>query len=328
MEQEKKERLEEERAGLVDEVLSMYELAKQQDTKLSETEFIRKNLPFHPATWSKIQNNRYPGDLTIKLQQIRHAIYQMQSELACESKVASVKAYRMMHAQQAVLDAITVARKAQNENRLVIFMAPTGGGKSELCRYLAAKKNAFVFESKESWRDSYSAFIHDVCAGLKTRNDSKTKRGVELKMLTRLTMYEHLLAFDESATAFGGPTANGIKLILNQTRSIVVMCGTLELVSRMMRTSEGAQLIRRCVQVIKIEKITSQEAKPFLPYTWSNESECLKMAVNAANQFGMFDTLTRLNDVLAMDYQPGDQVEQRELAKALNIVRSQVGLID
>jgi hypothetical protein len=116
-----------------------------------------------------------------------------------------------------------------------------------------------------------------------------------------------------------------VKLVLNQTHSTVVLCGTPELAPRMMRTSEGQQLMRRCLVVVKADTVTAREAKAFLPYRLADEATGLQAVCNAANAFGMFDLISRVHAILDADHEDGDAIERSELQKAIDIARSQMG---
>jgi hypothetical protein len=317
--------LSDEDKAVLAEVRETFASLMAQDPRLTEAECVRRYLPFHNSAWSKLQSDSYTGATSVKIAQCRQAIADMEASLANMQRVRSVRRFHWLRTFEAVVDAITIARDTDNENRLVIYLAPTGGGKSELCRQLAAKHSASVCEAKESWKDSYFASCADVCAAIGAKGQILNKRAAEQRMIASMIGRAVLLAIDEGATSFSVHTANMVKLVLNQTRAVVVMCGTPELVDRMLATSEGMQLMRRSLAVIRSEKITPKDARVFLPYKWADEASALSAAATAANQFGMYDLLTRVNDALAQDYNPGDVVQTAELTKAIDSVRRCVG---
>jgi type II secretory pathway predicted ATPase ExeA len=319
-------RLTEEDRAVITEVEGMIDTLIRNDPKLTKAECLRKFLPFHPSVWSKLTSEEgYAGAIEVKLGQCRQAIREMEDYLANAAHHRTAKRFHWLQKFQAVLDAVAIAKTVENENRLILFLAPTGGGKSELCRQLAASKSASIIEAKESWRNSYFAGCHDVCAAVGARGKAASKQEVERKMLATLLCRDHLLAIDEGATAFGAPTANMVKLILNQTHSTVVLCGTPELSARMMKSSEGQQLMRRCLVVVRSETITPREAKAFLPYRFNDEAGSLQTVCNAANGFGMFDLVSRIHGTLSADHEDGDTIEFSEVKKAIELARAQMG---
>jgi type II secretory pathway predicted ATPase ExeA len=313
-----------EQQAVIQEVLATFETLQRNDPKLTDAECVRKFLPFHSSVWSKLRSDSYAGSLDAKISQCRQALRDMEEYLANSHRVTAGKKFHWLTNFQAVLDAITIAKTVANENRLIVFLAPTGGGKSELCRQLAAAKSASIVEARESWRDSYYASCADVCTEIGVRGKATSKREAELKLLGALKTRDHLLALDEGATSFGNHTANMVKLILNQTRTIVLLCGTPELVARMMRTAEGMQLMRRCLATIHGERLTAKEAKAFLPYRVADGG--LDLVVRAANEFGMFDLVSRVAEYLGGEHQDGDGVEKSEIETAVRLTRKQLGL--
>lgn len=313
--------------AIIDELLNRFAIVQQRNPKMNEAACVREFIPFHSSVWSKLKSNSYLGNLETKIAQCRIALRSVNEYLSNAHEVTAGRTYHELEHYAAVRDALTVAKDSTNENRLIMFLAPSGGGKSELCRKLQADNAACIVEAKESWADSYFANLADVCASMRLRGLAKltSKRLMEAEMLSSLAMRRHLLAFDEGSTSFGIHTANMIKMILNMTPTVVIVCSTPELLKRMMKTSEGMQLIRRCLAVIRAERITERDVLPFLPY--KVEDAGLDKLVWAANAFGMYDTVTRVAATLACDHVKGDDITAREIEKAISLARLQVGMV-
>jgi type II secretory pathway predicted ATPase ExeA len=335
MTDERTERIDSLRADLREVVLelqTLYATLKRDEPDLSQAEFARRHLPFDSTVWSKLQSTDTPYDSghEAKIAQCRQAVADIEERLATanlhrgEGKVVPLRHFRDVE------NALAIARTVRNENRLVVFLAPTGGSKSALCRHLAVTRSAVLVEAKASWSGSYFATCLDVCAALGVRSsrafDYRTnKRAAETKMLAALRSRDHLLCFDEGATSFSVHTAAAVKLILNQTRARVLMCGTPELLDRMMASSEGRQLIRRCVCVVRAEVVSARDVRQFLVYDL--DQDAVDLVVQAANDFGLYDHVTRVAEVLQLDHKPGAAVPADAVRSAVKLARRQVGKV-
>ena len=320
-------KLTDDQKAVVQELFGAFKTLISLDPDLTEKDCCRKFVPFDWTNLGKLRDDVYCGDTAIKVLQCRQALRDISDFIANSQRVRSIRKFHWFSNFKAVLDAITIAKSVKNENRLIIYLAPTGGGKSELCRQLVATKSASIVEAKPSWADSYFAGCLDVCASVGARGSRLNKREAEQLMLTSMLGRQHILAFDEGATSFGLHTARMLKLILNQTYTIPVMCGVPELIDRMMKSSEGRQLMRRSLTIIRALSISEAEAAEMLPFTFASP-ESLHECVRSANSFGAFDTLVRIADTLSMDHEPGDTVEHNEVKAAINLSKKHVGLAD
>jgi len=323
-----------EERGVLGELDQMFEaLRKQNARKWTDAAIARRFVKFHSSNLGRLRDttpdghSKYSGDIGAKIEQLRHSIRSIREYLTNVRDVTSDRKFAWLPQFAAVRDAVTVAQHAESENRLVLVMGATGAGKSALCQQLAAEESAVIVEAKPSWAGSSYSPLQDVCAALQCdRADYETcKRHAEQAALLRLKSYQHILAFDEAATAFDSHTAALLKLFLNVTPTVCVVCGSLDLHARMMRSEQGRQLIRRSVAVLPLGTILSEDVEHFLPFTFEPRERALARAREAALRFGLFDTLVRIRAFLEADHKPGERVPLAELDLAIEHAHKQTG---
>ena len=279
------------------------ELERQQrQLGKSDGEFCRDHLSYSPTVWSRVKSGDYwtmVSDPESVLIQLALDLKNLERDLAYAQRHAAQE-FREFDDFAAVLKAIRQCRAKDlaDPDRLVVFLADTGGGKSALCAHVAREFNGVVVEAREGWTRSYFTCLRDIADALGV-NAAKifSKTTLEDEILRKLTSRRRVLAIDE-AEFFGVGALNLVKLILNKTPTVILLCAIGEAYDRWNRSlwHEAAQVRRRTDTLIRQSVIRPKEVKPFLKECGLNG--CLEEAANcvaqAANEFGRFNTVRTL----------------------------------
>lgn len=287
---------------------------------LSDADFSRRFLPFSSTTWSKLQSGTYGGGFETISQRLDDAIADVEGRLPnLESAAATRRTFRRTTLARAVLAALSAAREGLDDRRVVVVLAPTGGGKTAIRDYLASR-NAVCVEGRQAWRNSYRAFCLDVAraAGRKLPSTMAEFR-IEEEMLAALRAKPRVLYIDEANT-MSAQCANAIKLIVNETECCVVIAAIPELWDRFLAGSvqEAAQLVNRCQPILRAPKISAADAKLFLSPKALSVSGAAQKVAAAANAFGGYRTVLAIDAALSECDAPGEDDLDAALARQRN----------
>jgi hypothetical protein len=260
----------------LDDRATLEALKAEQDKETTAVEFVRNFLPFGPAKWSKILNAldsdgkkpsyfdeiKDPENLMAELRTLLDEIplRRAQAERLNSLNVLELSKFRALKV------AVDECRSKRTPERLVKFLAPTGGGKSMLCNYLARKCGAKVVESREAWKRSYITVLEDVSRALGLRLDGENRpTRIEDRLIEVFSQQNTVLAIDEGEY-FGGQAINGIKLLLNKTRLVIVIAAIAEAHDRWNRyyKLEAEQLDRRTHAIVELSTIEPKGRRTIL----------------------------------------------------------------
>ena len=281
------------------------EIGAAEKKELSDAEFANRFLPISAATWSRLQAPEKYGakldSVTLKLEDAADNIRQRIDNLRRNTEAAS--GFIKTRFALAVLGAW---QRAQDDadTRIVVALGPTGSGKSEIGRFLATKHDAVCVEGRESWRHSYKAFCLDVTAAARAPLSSRKcdEYRAETAMLAALGPRPGILYIDEANT-LGPFSANGIKLIANQTRHIVVIAAIPEMWDTFCAraTNEVRQVLNRCQAVIRFDRVADSDARALLAGCGLSEADmaaAAKATAKAANDAGAYKLVKRVGALL------------------------------
>jgi type II secretory pathway predicted ATPase ExeA len=302
----------------------------------SDVAFGRKYLRIAGSTWGLIKRGDYAGmvqDLQPTLEKLAAALallndQALRADLAGDSGVilpfGHIKA-----ALQALKECY-----GEPQNRLTVFLAPTGGGKSTLARKIREDYlgNAVLVEATEAWRKSYFAAAVAVARACGSSTQFTVTAGVtkvEDELVDKFGAEGRVLCIDEGH--YCGPAAlNLIKFLLNRTGVRVLLMAIPELWQRMEKGAykEVEQLKRRTAAKVTLAKVSTDEAREFLsaklPGFESMNGEraaVTRLLCDAANRFGLWDTLARVCKEFAKE--AGDRPASMDLVRsALNRVEA------
>lgn len=270
----------------------------RQRLGLSDTAIARR-IGISKATWSQLQSGTYPAQDPAPMLDRCEAALQILNDEAERSGTGDKTIVELSHVKAAV--AGVKGCYGAPQNRLVIFLADTGGGKTTLTRKLQQSYRAAfaAVEASETWRDSYFNAGCEIADAIGLTDTFTNPRKMEAAVLEELIMRPRIIGIDEGH--YCGPQAlNFIKLILNKTTSRVVILSMPQLWARMEQKAfeEVRQLRRRTHAKIVVDKIEPSDARRFLAARLpgyqakgEEEKEIVTACIAAANKFGLYDTL-------------------------------------
>jgi protein-tyrosine-phosphatase len=280
-------------------------VSEAEGKQLSDADFAKRYLPFSSTTFSRIKSVDDP--YTGSVENMEAKVAQAEEDVA--SRLASVRLNAQSErgfVQTTLARAVQASIKKARDSRLrrvVVALAPTGGGKSEIGKMLATKGNIYI-EGRQSWRKSYKAFCSDIAraAGRPMKKKDYCEHDAEERMIQALQSHDYVLYIDEANT-LSAESVNAIKLIVNVTNSVVVIAAIPGLWDLMAANAEEefAQLANRCQPILRSKGVSDSDVKPFLSCTGLSAAEvdkCLCTVVESANEFGALLTVKALVDEL------------------------------
>lgn len=195
-----------------------------------------------------------------------------------------------------------------------------GGGKTALGRQLKIQHNGILVEGRESWRRSYLAALCDIATAAEVREIDTLKRAgehaLETALILKFNANRRVLIIDEGEY-FGPRTINLVKLILNQSPTVVVILAIPQLYDWWQRAAweQAKQINRRAEAVVVCLTVLPEDVQAFLGGTGivieagQNQKpgqalqEACKLIAAAANEFGAFDTVSRIIEVIENDFE-------------------------
>ena len=283
--------------------------AHQERLGLSNGRIAKRYLRCSDATWSTLKSGTYPSEnVGPWIEKIETALRVIEDESFDSEGSDELLEFTDSRA------AITAIRRcaAEPRNRLVPFLADTGGGKTKLALKLRSllKNTVVIVEATETWRDNYYAAVLAICEALEITDDVSTARKAESALIGTLVLSPRILAIDEAHYA-GKEALNLIKLILNKTMCRVLMLAMPQLWDRMMKKSweETQQLRNRTFAKIVLKQVSADDTRTFITAKMAGydglkgegkdaEKQAVAACREAANRFGLFNTLqTICNEV-------------------------------
>jgi hypothetical protein len=281
--------------------------ALRDELGLSDGEFVRKHLTLSSTTWSRINNGTYAADVDSAFIKLELNLRQLRVERAQTTRTTGGAAWYSIITQQSVINAVSQAKlkPVGDPDRAVFFLAPTGGGKTATARQLKVMHDGILVEARESWRDSYYAALCDVglAAGISEDELGTGKHSAEQAVLKKLRANRRVLIIDEGEY-FGARTINLLKLILNQTETVIVVMTIPVLFTRWQARSwvESEQLNRRAHAVVVAGPVLPDDVKLFFAGAGlTGASDACATVAKAANEFGSYDTVREIVGELAAD---------------------------
>ena len=292
----------------------------QTQLGLGDDAFARKHLSFSNTTFYRLQVDQYTGDTEGSMLKAESDLANLREEIAIAKNIRPVGGIHETRHIRAISNAISAARASKTKNRIVFFLAPTGGGKTTVCEYIADKFSQPVIEATEAWRTSYLTGCAAIATAFGSNATMNTARKAETAMLAVLSKDRRTLIIDEGNT-FGPHTANMLKLILNKTETVILVAAIPYLFNRMQLAAwaESSQLIRRTTTFIHIEQIDGTDIAPMFPR--GIDEPALRLVTDAANQFGLFDMAARVRDELGQA-----EPTLSAVGKAINKTKACIGL--
>ncbi len=281
-------------------------VSEAEKKPISDNDFAKRYLTFSATTLSRIKSKDHPytGNLDNIAEKLSQAEDDISERLYSVRTAAASADREFIQTKLACATQATIKRARESKGRrVVVLLAPTGAGKTAVGEALAARGATYI-EGRQSWRKSYKAFCADVAkvAGRPMKTKKYNEHDAEERMLQALRARDIVLYLDE-ANSLGPESANAIKLIVNQTNTVVAIAAIPERWDKFTKFApdEFGQLINRCQPILRHTGLSDTDARPFLAHSGLSASDldkCLATAVAAANEFGAFKTLVDLDDKL------------------------------
>ncbi len=272
----------------------------------NDSVFVRKFiLPYmSDATWRHLKKDDYVGNKDKYLGRCREILKKIEGMQAVQARnvVEPEAEFFELPVFRIIFQALKVAIDNKDEHKIVIYLAPPGGGKSAVCNEIVRRYSALKIIVMPSWKYGCYAPYTDVCLSLKLPGPWRSTKDAEGDMFQELKENPRLLVFDE-ADSLGPEALNMIKMITNLTRCPVFITTLPALFDQMQKKSwyQSYQVLRRA-ETIDLEdfKISPRDVVPFLTrfnINGAKDKICDEFA-EAANAFGGFDLIKRAADQL------------------------------
>lgn len=270
----------------------------------SDAIFAARWLSLSATTWFRIKQGSYGArDHSRVLEKLEGGLAAIEDERASRANSPGGRTLQLT----GLKTGLAAVRRAFGEtrDRLVVILAPTGGGKTTFARALEATYPGRVssVEATETWRTSYLAAIHVLGQAIGLPDLSNSTRLAEAALLDALRARPRIICIDEGHY-FGAATINLIKAILNQTGCTVVLLAIPALWSRIKRSAweESEQLRTRTCALVEARHLSVEDAQVFLAdrlgaaFSQLNDeaAEAARLVANAGNEFGLLDTAERI----------------------------------
>ena len=231
----------------------------QEKLALNDKDFCRRvGFTLSPSSWGKIKAGTYAGNCHSALQVVQRAL---KTDMRETVPVVDAGIVLFPHILTAA-DAVTAARAANDEHRLVIVVGKAGSGKSKTAAYLGRKFGGTLIHATSSWEKKYLHALTSIGQGLGIGNSWRSAGEAERAILQSLQVSPRLIIIDE-ANHFNRSTLNFLKTVLNTTRCCLVLLTLPHHIAKMAADSreEFPQLLRRAGAIIHIPVITGEEVR-------------------------------------------------------------------
>lgn len=288
---------------------------KRAELRQSKNSFSRHTLKISNGTYSQLLGDVYPGNsaaMVAKLRAAYETFRDVDSLAVVEVRTDGHGEFFETSTLTAVKKGLIAASRRDDELRMVIFLAATGGGKDTAIRYISSSmaeinrpEREFTFvtiEARESWRKSYFAAVCDMLYAVEGIDaGTMSCRAAENLLITALRSKRVLLAVNEG-NYFGPQTFNLFKFLINQTPIVILLCAIPSIFQRLKLKSwdEAKQVIRRSYVTITAPDLTVKDVRPFIAHLdfQAQDAAAAAIAVNA-NQFGAFGFVKRVVEEFA-----------------------------
>jgi len=315
----------EEQAAVIEELIAFEKKEK------SAADFVRRYLPFGATRWTRIKAALDPEaaesyfDLVRDPDSVISELEDVLREIRLDAAARSRAVVEILPLRQfrAVATAVRECRSKVTPERLVKYIAPTGGGKSYLCEYLRKEFHASVVETREAWRRSYWTVLTDITRACGIRPGSQMiPRVLEDKLIEKLSNERRVLVFDE-AEFFGASALNGLKLLLNKTRVTLVLAAIAEAHDYWNHycPHEANQIARRTHAIVELGQILPVDAEHFFAADqFEDRTASIDQICAEASVFGHYSFLQRMADAL----EGSRKADAPEVKKTMEKVKRQM----
>lgn len=302
-------------------------LKREAAKENSQADFARRYLDISPEVYSKIvaalddnpDRRSYFDDIKTPnalMEELGQKLASVMVRRARETEMERIKILPLSRHEK-VVTAVRQCLKKTTCERLIVFRAPTGGGKTMLCARLEREFDARIAFSRQAWTKSYFSFLTDIASaiGFSLGGECRPSR-MEQAIIRHCRLNAFVLVIDE-AEYFGGDALNGIKLLLNETLITVVINVIPEAHDKWStkHAIQARQLERRQHKWLEQRAVSVDDAALFFPSgQFSRPLDSLKMIAESASAFGHFSFIKTVADKL----ENVRSADEKDVKKAVN----------
>lgn len=273
----------------------------QTDLGKNDAKFAQDHLTVHGTTWMRIREGTYAAaDPSAALLKLETNLRNIRMERAQAAKLIGSAPFVRIPWQVAVKDALVLAKlkPAEDCERLVVGLAETGAGKTRLGRQIKIENDGIFVEASEPWRTSYFAALFDVglALGISERDLGNSAASAQREVIKKLKANRRVLIIDEGEY-FGPAATNLVKLLLNQTATVIVIFAIPELYARWQKSAwvESAQTSRRSEAIIEATPVFPEDVALLAKsHGIALEKGAAGVIAKAANEFGRLSMVIRV----------------------------------
>lgn len=306
--------------------------AAQEQLNASDVKFAKDYLKtYTEGTWNRLRRGQYEAKDRSKIfAEMRSSLASIRRRIARQLKATQGSKYYELDQFAAMFRAVSDCMEKKGENRLIFYVAPTGGGKSRFVTELSLREEVTAVLANEPWFGSYFYASIDILQQLEVKGNFQSGGDARKAMIeTMKSQRARVLTIDEG-NYFGPRSINLIKDILNQTEWVVWIGCTKEFWDKMQRHyAEWRQLQRRIHSVFFYSPLTSKQIIGFLQDAGLN-GDAGKASIalaDAANKFGAFDFIQRVIERLS-EQERSDHPTLEDVTAAIAGVRKHLGLTE
>jgi hypothetical protein len=225
----------------------------------------------------------------------------------------------------AVETAVRECAVKSGPERIVLCPAPTGGGKTMTCNYLADKVSARLVEVRSAWRRSETGYVPlmDICRAVGVRvPKANSIAKMEDDLVKFCSERNIVLCFDEGEH-FGKSSLNLVKFLLNKTRIVIVLFVVPSEYDKWMDwfPNEAGQIARRIHTIIETSILNPKDVALFFPKDqFADAGEALALIAREASRFGHFSLVKRV----AGELDGVSRAEDSDVRKAIEKAQKQM----
>lgn len=287
-------------------------LVEEEQKQKSASEFARLYLPWTESVWVKLKRALQPDrelpsyfeevseakriELIHELEELPAAIARKRAQ---REQVFSRKRLKLSHVM-AITQAVKEAQVEKGVERCIVFVAPTGGGKTELKDALLAEfTTARALEATRGWRErgSYKQVMRGLAAALEMRGLQRASAtAIEAAFEERRKGYDWPVIIDE-AEFMGNDALFAVRFLCNKTRLVPVLLVTPEGHADWEQHFNAAyrHIARRCHAQVEVRDIPAADAEQFFEANaFGNATEALELIRSKAAEFGHFSLVNRV----------------------------------
>lgn len=240
------------------ETSAVLELADIQKTLgLPDADFVRTvKLDYSGSSWGKIKSGTFSGNAekAAKAASRALAIHRTGGE-------TELLAGRLVfpHVRE-ILDAVDIARAADDEHKLIVVCGQQGSGKTAIAKLLRDHYAGRLLDSFPSCQSSYMRSLLIFAAGIGLVPSFRSTGEAESTIFEHLKCSPGVICLDEFNYA-SREFIGFLKAVLNQTPAVLAVFTIPGHLARMaaMHSEESKQFLRRAQAIVHIPQVSSAE---------------------------------------------------------------------